>query len=198
MFFVQMILYTVTRFFVRASIILFYLRVFTPRSDKKSKFNRVLKWTMVFNAVYSLAFLVAVILQCRPIPYFWTQWEGLNDGHCGNSTILVWVAAFMGVAFDVWLLALPFPQLFALNLTWKKKVMGGVMFSVGAAYVLLSFNCWNCQNELLIHRQCGIIVFLSSVLSASRPSAHSATHPTPPVRYVPPGVLQSYLLGSPN
>ncbi len=145
MFFIQMILYTVTRFFVRASIILFYLRVFTPRSDSNSRFNRVLKLTMAYNAVYTISFLVAVIFQCNPIPHFWTQWEGLDDGHCGNSTILVWVAAIMGVAFDLWLLALPFPQLFSLNLSGKKKVLGAAMFFVGAAYVLLSFNCLDAR-----------------------------------------------------
>lgn len=135
MFFVEMVLYTMTRFFVRASIILFYLRVFPPRSD--NNLGRILQYTMVFNFVYNISFLFAVIFQCHPIPYFWTQWEGTTEGHCGNTVILVWVAAGTGIAFDLWLLALPFPQLLALNLSWKKKVMGGVMFFVGLAYVPL-------------------------------------------------------------
>lgn len=129
MFFAEMILYTSTRFFIRASIILFYLRVFPPRPD--SKLGRVLQLTMVFNAVYNVSFLFAVIFQCIPVSHFWTQWDGVGEGHCGNSTILVWVAASTGIAFDLWLLALPFPQLLALNLSWKKKVMGSVMFLVG-------------------------------------------------------------------
>jgi hypothetical protein len=126
-----MILYTVTRFFVRASIILFYLRVFQPSPD--NKLNRILQYTMVFNVVYNLSFLVAVICQCNPISDFWTQWEGIHQGHCGNANILMWVAATTGIAFDLWLLALPFPQLLSLNLHWKKKVMGGMMFFVGLA-----------------------------------------------------------------
>jgi len=102
-----MLLYTMTRFFVRASIILFYLRVFPPRSD--------------------------------PISDFWTQWSGEHEGHCGNANILAWVAAATGIVFDLWLLALPFPQLLVLNLHWKKKLMGGMMFFVGVAYVVLGF-----------------------------------------------------------
>ena len=46
------------------------------------------------------------------------------------------MAAFTGIAFDLWLLALPFPLLLALNVHWKKKVMGGLMFSVGTRYVI--------------------------------------------------------------
>lgn len=133
MFFVEMLLYTITRFFVRASIILFYLRVFPPSQD--NKLGRILQYTMIFNVVYNISFLFAVIFQCTPISDFWTQWEGIHQGRCGNANILAWVAAATGIAFDVWLLALPFPQLLALNLHWKKKVMGGMMFFVGVAWV---------------------------------------------------------------
>ncbi|KAL2255291.1 hypothetical protein VTK26DRAFT_3677 [Humicola hyalothermophila] len=131
-----MVLYTITRFFVRTSIILFYLRVFPPRSD--NKLGRILQWTMIFNVFYNLSFLFAVIFQCQPVGYFWVQWEGEGGGRCGNANILAWVAAATGIAFDVWLLALPFPQLLVLQLPWKRKVMGGLMFFVGLAVMIIS------------------------------------------------------------
>jgi hypothetical protein len=131
LFFGEMLLYTVTRLFVRASVILFYLRVFPPNQDKT--LGRILQGTFVFNIVYNFSFLIAVIFQCRPIADFWTQWEGGHEGHCGDATILAWVAAATGIAFDLWLLALPFPQLLRLNLHWKKKLMGGMMLLVGVA-----------------------------------------------------------------
>src|SRR5688572_17736685 len=121
-----MLLYTATRFFVRASIILFYLRVFPPESG--NKLRRILQFTMIFNVIYNLSFLLAVIFQCNPISHFWTHWDGEAEGHCGNSTILIWVAAATGIVFDLWLLALPFRQLLVLNLHWKKKLIGGIMF----------------------------------------------------------------------
>ncbi|KAL2142497.1 hypothetical protein VTI28DRAFT_1099 [Corynascus sepedonium] len=136
LFFVDMLLYTVTRFFVRTSVILFYLRVFPPKPD--NKLGRILQYTMAFNVVYNVSFLFAVAFQCTPVEDFWRQWEGNHEGHCGNANILVWVAAATGIAYDVWLLALPFPQLMALNVHWKKKVMGGIMFTVGAAVMIIS------------------------------------------------------------
>ena len=135
LFFGQMILYTTTHFFVRSSIIFFYMRIFSPRAD--NKLGRILLFTMIFNVVYNVSFLIAVVLQCSPISYSWTQWEGLGDGRCGNLNVLVWVSAVTGVLFDFWLMALPFPQLFALNLSWRKKVLGGAMFFVGAAVIII-------------------------------------------------------------
>lgn len=136
-FFINMLLYTATRFLIRMSIILFYLRVFPLRSD--NKLGRILVATLVGNTVYNLSFFLAVVFQCQPISHFWTSWEEAHDGHCGNITVLAWVAAITGIIFDAWLLALPFPQLLALNLHWKKKIMGSMMFGVGMAVVVISF-----------------------------------------------------------
>jgi hypothetical protein len=128
-----MILYCVTRFFVRASIIFFYMRVFPPKPDQK--LGRIVQATFVFNVVYNVSFLFAVIFQCSPLSHFWWQWDGEHTGTCGNANILAWVAAATGIAYDLWLLALPFSQLLTLNLHWKRKLMGGMMFFVGVACV---------------------------------------------------------------
>jgi hypothetical protein len=141
LFYYEMLLYTITRFFVRASIILFYMRVFPPtKRDGKINLGRLVQATFVFNVVYNVSFLLAVVFQCYPIADFWRQWEGpLVEGHCGNANVLAWVAAATGIVFDLWLLALPFSQLWTLNLHWKRKVMGGLMFFVGVAYVFSPF-----------------------------------------------------------
>lgn len=131
-----MLIYTATRFLIRASIILFYLRVFPPGPDRK--LGRILMWTFYANFVYNLSFFLAVLFQCTPVHHFWDHWEGLENGHCGNVNILVWVAAITGIVFDLWLLALPFPQLMALNLHWKKKIMGILMFGMGALVLIIS------------------------------------------------------------
>lgn len=130
-FFINMLFYTATRFLIRASIILFYVRVFPP--SPTSKLHSILRWTMVFNVLYNLGFFFAVVFQCNPVNMYWTGWDGPKQ--CGDANLLAWLAATTGIAFDVWLLVIPFPQLLALNLHWKKKLMGGLMFSVGTWYV---------------------------------------------------------------
>ncbi|KAK4235077.1 hypothetical protein C8A03DRAFT_18119 [Achaetomium macrosporum] len=145
LFYWQMILYCVTRFFVRASIILFYMRVFPPKPDHK--LGRIVQGTFVFNIVYNLSFLFAVIFQCSPLSHFWWQWDGEHAGTCGNANILAWVAAATGIVYDLWLLALPFSQLLTLNLHWKRKLMGGMMFFVGVAVMIISLVRLKTINE---------------------------------------------------
>ncbi|KAK4222301.1 hypothetical protein QBC38DRAFT_460529 [Podospora fimiseda] len=137
-FYVEMLLYTVTRFFIRSSIILFYLRVF-PRKNN-NRLGLIIIGTLIFNVIYNVSFFFAVLFQCRPISFFWHAWEGHHDqGHCGNANILAWVAASTGILYDLWLLALPFPQLLKLKLHWRKKIMAGAMFLVGAGVMIISF-----------------------------------------------------------
>jgi hypothetical protein len=136
MFFGDMLVYTIGRFFFRACILLFYIRIFPPKQNKR--FGRLLVGTMVFNLVYNLSFVLAVLLLCRPLPYFWTQWEGLHNGTCGNYNRLAWAAAGTGIVFDMWMLALPISQLIHLTLPWQKKLMGGLMFFCGLRSVFPS------------------------------------------------------------
>ncbi|KAK4137786.1 hypothetical protein BT67DRAFT_121235, partial [Trichocladium antarcticum] len=135
-FFVDMVLYTIGRFFFRASILLFYLRIFPPTNNKT--IGRLLIGTMVFNAVYNLSFMLAIIFQCRPLTYFWTQWEGRSEGHCGSYNKLAWAAAGTGIAFDMLMLGLPLSQLLALRLPWRKKIMGSLMFFFGVGVMIVS------------------------------------------------------------
>src|SRR4051812_48914416 len=123
-----MLAYTATRFLIRASVILFYIRVFPPSPN--NKIAGLLRWTLWFNLAYNLSFFFAVVFHCQPVPAFWKGWLGETTGHCGNVNLLIWLAATTGIAFDIWLLVLPFPQLLALNLHWRKKVMGMLMFGV--------------------------------------------------------------------
>ncbi|KAL2136941.1 hypothetical protein VTI74DRAFT_102 [Chaetomium olivicolor] len=145
MFFADMLLYTVSRLFFRASILLFYLRVFPPKAD--GKFHRLLIGSMVVNFVYNFGFIMAIIFLCRPLPYFWSQWEGLHDGHCGNYNILAWVAATTGIVFDLWMLALPLSQLMALRLPWRKKFVGSLMFFFGICVMIVSLVRLKTINE---------------------------------------------------
>ncbi|KAK4642208.1 hypothetical protein QC761_507120 [Podospora bellae-mahoneyi] len=135
-YFATMLTYVTTRFFIRASIILFYLRVFPAQSN--FRLGKVVVWTGVFNIIYTIAFFFASLFQCQPISAFWTAWEGVGKDQCVNLNAMAWSAAATGIAFDLWLLALPFPQLLSLNLHWKKKLMGSMMFLVGAAVIVIS------------------------------------------------------------
>ncbi|KAK4160576.1 hypothetical protein QBC43DRAFT_219563 [Cladorrhinum sp. PSN259] len=146
LFYANMLLYTLTRFLIRMSIILFYMRIFPAGPEGiNARLGKIIVASLVFNIVYNLSFFLAVMFQCQPISYYWFGWEADQpdsahpmSGKCGNGNILAWVAAITGIAFDLWLIALPFPQLLSLNLHWKKKLMAGTMFTVGAVVIVIS------------------------------------------------------------
>ncbi|KAK4220704.1 hypothetical protein QBC38DRAFT_525178 [Podospora fimiseda] len=146
LFYANMLLYTLTRFFCRMSIILFYMRIFPASDSTNARLSKLILGSLIFNFVYNLSFFIAVMFQCQPISFYWFDWEANQpdsahpmQGKCGNGQILAWVAATTGIAFDLWLIALPFPALLSLNLHWKKKAMAGAMFMVGAAVIIISF-----------------------------------------------------------
>lgn len=137
-FFINMLLYTVSRGLIRASIIFLYMRILETNSD--SRLSRAIVATQVFNILFELAFVLAVVLQCNPVDTFWLQWDGEHEGYCGNSNAIAWAAAGVAIFFfDAWLFILPFPRIWGLNLHWKKKLMAGVMFAVGLWLVRTSW-----------------------------------------------------------
>lgn len=166
-----MILYCLTRGLVRASIILFYLRLFPRTADPKT--YRLIVGTALLNALHITAFALAILLLCQPVSFFWHQWDqsppprrgravvngpggagagtgigtmpavvvaaavaatgggGEVPGKCGDTNALAWAASVVGIVFDVWLMVLPWPGLWKVNLGWKRRVEAGVMLLVG-------------------------------------------------------------------
>jgi hypothetical protein len=111
---------------LKLSLLLFYLRIFPSTTMK-----RLLWATVVFDIIYGIAFTLVGLLQCRPISYFWLQWDREHQGTCVNVNAVGWANAGISIALDFWMLALPLSQLRGLQLHWKKKVGVALMFFVG-------------------------------------------------------------------
>ena len=111
---------------LKTSILFFYKRIFPNRT-----IQRLLWGTIIFNAVFGLAFVLVAIFQCKPINYFWHQWDGQHKGRCLNINAVGWSNAIISICIDLWMLAIPVSQLPQLQLHWKKKLGVGMMFFVG-------------------------------------------------------------------
>lgn len=79
------------------------------------------------------AFTVATILHCLPINYFWLQWDNQDGvrGWCGDLYALALSSSIVGIVWDLWLIGLPWPGLWKLNLSTRKKILAGCMMSFG-------------------------------------------------------------------
>ncbi|KAI1173970.1 hypothetical protein F4777DRAFT_413824 [Nemania sp. FL0916] len=119
-------LYVVSRFFIRISILLFYLRIFrTPRARKAILF------TIGIIVAQLIGFLFPVIFQCSPVDLAWLRWDREHYGSCIDIAAVVWSGAALGLAIDFWMVVLPLPLIARLQLPMRKRVLVGAMFAVG-------------------------------------------------------------------
>jgi hypothetical protein len=86
---------------------------------------------VAFDVVFGLGFVLAALLQCRPISYNWTNWRKEGGGQCVDISAVAWANAAVSIALDVWMLCIPLSQLRDLKLHWKKKLGVAMMFCVG-------------------------------------------------------------------
>ncbi|KAG8168528.1 hypothetical protein KVR01_001277 [Diaporthe batatas] len=118
---------------LKLTLLLFYLRIFTTPTMK-----RLLWATVVFDVVYGIVFTLVALVQCRPLSYFWLQWDREHQGTCININAVGWANAGISIAMDFWMLALPLSQLKGLQLHWRKKVGVALMFFVGTFVTVVS------------------------------------------------------------
>lgn len=111
---------------LKMSLLFFYLKIFPAKGV------RMLLWgTIVYNTIWGISFLLIAIFQCRPISYFWTQWDGTGSGVCLDSNAIGWANGITSIILDVWMLVIPLAQLRNLQLHFKKKIGVAIMFSTG-------------------------------------------------------------------
>jgi hypothetical protein len=125
-FYVEQFLYYLQIAMVKLAMLVFFLPIFPGRTVR-----RMLWATIIFTALYGLVFFIVTIFVCSPINYFWTRWDQGHTGKCMDINTIAWSNAGIGIAIDIWMLAIPLWQLKGLNMHWKKKVGVAAMFVLG-------------------------------------------------------------------
>ncbi|KAH7116301.1 hypothetical protein EDB81DRAFT_848330 [Dactylonectria macrodidyma] len=131
-FYVLEVFYFAQVSLLKMAFLFFYLRIFSGPAQK------VLWGTIIFNALYGIAFVFLAAFQCTPVSFFWNGWDGEHPGKCLNITTIGWANASVSVALDLWMLAIPLWCVRSLNMHWKKKLGVAVMFVVGAFVTVVS------------------------------------------------------------
>jgi hypothetical protein len=125
-FFIFGFIYALTLGLIRMSICVLYLRLF---QDDKAR--RLIWVTQIFNAVVVLLSAIIYFVQCRPLSYYWTRWDGEHQGTCFSFSAIAYVHAGINISLDIWMLALPFWTIMRTKLSPKKKLHALVMFGCG-------------------------------------------------------------------
>lgn len=117
----------------KLAFLFLYLRVFPHQ-----KFRRIITVFIGLNLISVVTFTVIVTVNCLPVTYIWTSWDGLHSGKCINLNAFVWAHAIIDIVFDCMIFGLPIPELIKLKMSVKKRVMIVAMFSVGGVGTIVS------------------------------------------------------------
>lgn len=124
------IMYMMTLGLTKIAILAFYLKVFPNEG-----FRRVC-WTTAAVCLCSFpAFSIFTIFYCTPVSYTWEGWTGEVAGHCLSFNKFAWIQTSINIVLDTFILVLPLPLVWRLNMGRRKRVLLMLMFSVGVLYV---------------------------------------------------------------
>jgi hypothetical protein len=132
-FYAMEILYFAQVALLKLSLLFFYLRIFPG-----TKIRKLIWGTIVFDIMFGVVFVFVGIFQCRPISFYWKNWDEEHEGKCIDVNAVGWANAAISILLDGWMLALPISQVASLNLHWKKKVGVALMFTVGTFVTIVS------------------------------------------------------------
>ncbi|EMD68453.1 hypothetical protein COCSADRAFT_80286 [Bipolaris sorokiniana ND90Pr] len=127
------ILYFLQIGLVKISIIFFLLRIF-PRSTTR----KLLYGTLIFTALWTVAFILGGALQCQLPSFYWTSWDMKDQKSCLNFSALNWANSLLSIALDAWMLAIPLYEVIHLQLSWRRKLSVSLMFFVGTFVTVVS------------------------------------------------------------
>ncbi|KAL4888608.1 hypothetical protein BDV59DRAFT_211022 [Aspergillus ambiguus] len=118
------ILYTIASTLIKISILLLYRRIFP-------NLRLYIFITIGFLTAMSIAFIFAAIFQCNPVSRLWSPSEGLKRLSCFPPLAFWCDVSAIFLATDVWIMALPSPIIFRLQLSLKKKLSVMGLFCLG-------------------------------------------------------------------
>lgn len=110
----------------KASIFLLYLRLFGP--NKRTRY--LIYFGLIFTTLFYTASTLLPIIACSP----WkgeTRLQSMASARCATDKTLGYVMTVINVISDLYLLALPVPVVWNLQMSTHKKVSVCAVFMLG-------------------------------------------------------------------
>ncbi|KAI9835622.1 MAG: hypothetical protein M1838_005271 [Thelocarpon superellum] len=125
-------IYASTMFFVKFSILLMYLRIFTT--------NRFIKYSSYFLIIYTAGYgfpgALTSIFGCRPLAKGWDV--HIKTGYCVNFAHLAVAANVLNIVGDFFIFLLPLPAIWHLHLPIRQRFAVMAVFVVGLFVCIIS------------------------------------------------------------
>ncbi|KAI1453282.1 hypothetical protein F4805DRAFT_381511 [Annulohypoxylon moriforme] len=120
----------------KASFLFFYIRVFTMQ--KRSAIYRLLLGSVIFIAMWAVAFFFATLFECDH--NFWRIWSSETEflTRCSYTINLVLILCITDFITDIFIFIIPIPLVLRLKLSTPRKISVCLMFFLGGVTVIVS------------------------------------------------------------
>lgn len=110
----------------KIAILAFYLKVFPNEGFRK------VCWAVVGVCLACFpSFSIFTLFYCTPVSFTWEGWTGEVEGHCLSFNTFAWIQTCINIALDTFILVMPLPLVWRLNMGRRKRILLMLMFSVG-------------------------------------------------------------------
>lgn len=116
--------YIIDQLFIKVSILALYARVFPVQW-----FRKTIQFGIVFISLQDIVYLFCTIFRCTPIE---ATWDIRQPGTCLDLNVIGISGAILGITEHFIILLLPLPELWKLNLSWRKRVQLASIFILGS------------------------------------------------------------------
>ena len=120
-------MYGISIFFIKASILLQYIHIFSP-TTRSSTFYWASQALIWINFVFYFASTFIEIFACKPRAKVWNP---LLPGHCVNLPAENVAAATVNSVSDITILILPQPVIWRLQMYTRRMIETSIVFTVG-------------------------------------------------------------------
>lgn len=117
---------------IKTCMLFMYARIST--GTKQIKW---VKYLAIYVALGWVAVQIAFFTTCRPFQGYWGMPP--PSPQCATLEHYAMIQAVFNLSSDVCMLLIPMPMLISLNLPLKKKLVLGIVFSMGIFVVRVSF-----------------------------------------------------------
>ena len=119
-------MYGPTVFFAKLSLFILYLRIFSPSRNMRL----LIYFGIVINLCYYVATAVGMMALC--LPRHGEIWAvALYSHHCHHAFTMTYVQGIFNIVSDLFLLILPVPVVWRLQMPQKKKWGVCAIFATG-------------------------------------------------------------------
>ncbi|KAI1366368.1 hypothetical protein F5Y08DRAFT_136854 [Xylaria arbuscula] len=116
---------------VKFSILSLYTIIFPGRT-----FHRICYAMMGISTAYFISVLFEAFILCKPVQYNWDK--TIPGGQCHNQNLAYLIAGITNLVIDAFIVALPLPKLYGLQIPLAKRVAIAAMFGLSALICVLS------------------------------------------------------------